>query len=234
MSSKITRLQVTFRNLENLVIDFTDPQGAPVGLMVVAGPTASGKTSVLDALEELTSSPTQRQKYPYLVGEMHVRRGHTDGPDGVITCPGPGQASISLIYIKAAGAYPKRLPARLDDKMLANLNVFWGHFFTGHFMQVTGGDSDGLVVLARAGKLISLTDLSLGEQSILAIADPLLGRPQRLVLIDNPAAYLDLKRQRSLVTALRELAPYAQFVLATNSDEIWDSAMSYERVQLTD
>jgi hypothetical protein len=84
-------------------------------------------------------------------------------------------------------------------------------------------------------KMVPLHHLSSGQISLLSFAGPLIFRdkPADLVLIDEPEQHLHVRWQRFLVPALRELAPNAQFFVATHSVEILDSALSYERFILS-
>jgi len=49
---KIKKITITnFRGIDSLSLDFTDPTGKPLDLVVLAGPNGCGKTSVLEACE---------------------------------------------------------------------------------------------------------------------------------------------------------------------------------------
>jgi predicted ATP-binding protein involved in virulence len=50
-----------------------------------------------------------------------------------------------------------------------------------------------------------------------------------LVLIDEPELHLDPSWHRTILSVLAELSPDTQFIVATHSDEIYDSVLSYER-----
>jgi len=84
--------------------------------------------------------------------------------------------------------------------------------------------------------MVPLDALSSGQTALFTFAGPLIFRdePVELVLIDEPEQHLHVQWQRLLVPALRELCPEAQFIVATHSEEILDSVLSYERFILVD
>lgn len=53
-----------------------------------------------------------------------------------------------------------------------------------------------------------------------------------LLVIDEPELHLHPQWQKQMLPALRELAPNAQFIVASHSDAIWDQAYSFERFLL--
>ena len=84
--------------------------------------------------------------------------------------------------------------------------------------------------------MVPLDALSSGQTALFAFAGPLVFRdePVELVLIDEPEQHLHVQWQRLLLPALRALCPQAQFIVATHSEEILDSVLSYERFILVD
>jgi energy-coupling factor transporter ATP-binding protein EcfA2 len=85
-------------------------------------------------------------------------------------------------------------------------------------------------------KMVPLDRLSSGQMALLSFAGPLVFRdkPVDFVLIDEPEQHLHVQWQRFLLPALRELAPQAQFFVATHSEEILESVLSYERFILVE
>ncbi len=79
--------------------------------------------------------------------------------------------------------------------------------------------------------LVPLDRLSSGQVALFAFAGPLVFRdaPADIVLIDEPEQHLHVQWHRQLLPALRELSPETQFLIATHSEDILDSALSYER-----
>jgi energy-coupling factor transporter ATP-binding protein EcfA2 len=84
--------------------------------------------------------------------------------------------------------------------------------------------------------MVPLDRLSSGQVALFAFAGPLVFRdaPADIVLIDEPEQHLHVQWHRQLLPALRELSPDTQFLVATHSEEILDSALSYERFILVD
>lgn len=84
--------------------------------------------------------------------------------------------------------------------------------------------------------MVPLEHLSSGQISLLSFAGPLIFRdkPVDFVLIDEPEQHLRVRWQRFLLPALRELAPQAQFFVATHSVEVLDSVLSFERFILAE
>lgn len=84
--------------------------------------------------------------------------------------------------------------------------------------------------------MVPLDALSSGQAALFAFAGPLIFRdkPVEVVLIDEPEQHLHLQWHRLLLPALRELCPDAQFIVATHSEEILDSVLSYERFILVE
>lgn len=84
--------------------------------------------------------------------------------------------------------------------------------------------------------MVPLDRLSSGQVALFAFAGPLVFRdtPADIVLIDEPEQHLHVQWQRQLLSALRELSPGTQFLVATHSEEILDAALSYERFILVD
>ena len=80
-------------------------------------------------------------------------------------------------------------------------------------------------------RMVPLDRLSSGQVALFAFAGPLVFRdaPADIVLIDEPEQHLHVQWHRQLLPALRELSPTTQFLVATHSEEILDSALSYER-----
>jgi len=85
-------------------------------------------------------------------------------------------------------------------------------------------------------RMVPLDRLSSGQVALFAFAGPLVFRDASadVVLIDEPEQHLHIQWQRLLLPALRELSPTTQFIVATHSEAILDSALSYERFVLVE
>jgi energy-coupling factor transporter ATP-binding protein EcfA2 len=85
-------------------------------------------------------------------------------------------------------------------------------------------------------RMVPLDRLSSGQMGIFAFAGPIVfrDRPPDIVLIDEPEQHLHVQWQRDVLDALRELSPSTLYVVATHSEEILGSVLSYERFILVE
>jgi hypothetical protein len=85
-------------------------------------------------------------------------------------------------------------------------------------------------------RMVPLDRLSSGQMGIFAFAGPIVfrDRPPDVVLIDEPEQHLHVQWQRHILGALRELTPSTLFIVATQSEEILGSVLSYERFILVE
>ena len=79
--------------------------------------------------------------------------------------------------------------------------------------------------------IVPLDRLSSGQLSLFAFAGPLIFRdaPADIVLLDEPEQHMHPSWQKLLLGALRDLSPQSQFIVATHSLDILESAMNHER-----
>jgi predicted ATPase len=84
--------------------------------------------------------------------------------------------------------------------------------------------------------MVPLDRLSSGQMALFAFAGPIIfrDRPADIVLIDEPEQHLHVQWQLHLLDALRELSPSTLFIVATHSEEILGSVLSYERFILVE
>jgi energy-coupling factor transporter ATP-binding protein EcfA2 len=85
-------------------------------------------------------------------------------------------------------------------------------------------------------RMVPLDRLSSGQMGLFAFAGPIVfrDRPPDIVLIDEPEQHLHVQWQRHILAALRELSPSTLFIVATHSEEILGSVLSYERFILVE
>ncbi|WP_165373523.1 ATP-binding protein [Sorangium cellulosum] len=85
-------------------------------------------------------------------------------------------------------------------------------------------------------RMVPLDRLSSGQVALFAFAGPLIFQdvPTDVLVIDEPEQHLHVQWQRLLVPALQELSPTTQIIVATHSEAILDSALSYERFILVE
>lgn len=84
--------------------------------------------------------------------------------------------------------------------------------------------------------MVPLDRLSSGQMGLFAFAGPIVFRdaPPDIVLIDEPEQHMHVQWQRHVLDALRELSPSTLFIVATHSEEILGSVLSYERFILVE
>jgi DNA repair ATPase RecN len=119
------------------------------------------------------------------------------------------------------------------------INQSWSRFDPqgGTFLvDLTESDHPGQgafdVFLKRSNQRPLEVDLlSAGQLELFLFLSALVLNDDRdgLVFIDEPELHLDPQWHALIVRTLMELQPRAQFIVATHSPEIYDSAMSYER-----
>jgi hypothetical protein len=83
----------------------------------------------------------------------------------------------------------------------------------------------------RDGIKVSVDEFSAGQIELFTFAATLAMNSENpgIIFIDEPELHLDPQWHRPLMKALVELQSKAQFIVATQSPEIYDAARSYER-----
>lgn len=83
---------------------------------------------------------------------------------------------------------------------------------------------------------VSVDELSSGEIEILSMLGMFISeyRSYDIVFIDEPELHLHPAWHRSILPALREVAPSTQFICATHSQETLESAYSFQRFTILD
>jgi len=91
-----------------------------------------------------------------------------------------------------------------------------------------------LFVVKGKRRLCSVDQVSSGEIELLSFAGwiALTGFADGLLVIDEPELHLHPEWQAGILPALRELAPDAQFLVATHADAPWSRAHTWERALL--
>jgi DNA repair exonuclease SbcCD ATPase subunit len=133
----------------------------------------------------------------------------------------------------------RALLSRHRDWMDA-INGAWSEFYpdrSGEFVvdladseQDEGGAFDVFHVRPD-GTRLEVDLLSAGQLELFLFLAALVVNDDRegIVFIDEPELHLDPQWHRPIVRSLVRLQPRAQFIVATHSPEIFDSAQSYER-----
>lgn len=130
----------------------------------------------------------------------------------------------------------------LGDTWLAKINKAWARLHGDADTRIVAGlvtpsaaDAYADLFVERDGRrLCSVDEVSSGEIELLSFAGwiVLTGFTDGILLIDEPELHLHQEWQAAILPALRELAPDAQFLVATHADAPWNRAFSWERAIL--
>jgi predicted ATPase len=147
-----------------------------------------------------------------------------------------------LVTAAASQSFPSSRPSRSHDydRWITRLNGAWALF---HPMreedlfvdlvepdEAAGGSFD--VFLRRAGgPSIPVDELSSGQLELFLFFSALVLNDESdgIVFIDEPELHLDPQWHATILRTLMELQPRAQFIVATHSPAIYETAKSYER-----
>jgi len=90
------------------------------------------------------------------------------------------------------------------------------------------------VTTKDGARLCSVDQTSSGEIELLSFAGWLVLHDFKdgLLLIDEPELHLHPQWQATILSALRELSPEAQFIVASHADAVWDQTPGYARFLL--
>lgn len=199
-----------FRSLNDLALDFTDGNGNPLDSIYIAGDMGIGKTSVLDAIHRLISGGSSWGKES-ICGRCLVRG--------------------RMRTIKTANG-------RDNEYKVAYLSEYLSSFRSSEWVRDV--KHEHFVAIERMAHALGWKTwaddckrglLTSGQLAIMKMAVPIACAPEPLdvVLIDEPELHLHLSIQARILAALRRLSPKSQFIVATNSEEILQMALSYER-----
>lgn len=199
-----------FRNLQIRIFDFADGNGKPLDAIYIAGDMGVGKTSVLDAIHRVLSGESSWGK------ESIAAKCVVGGRTRIFRTTSARYTGCRIAYISQYSAVvcgPEWLQAVKHE-----------HFVAIEAMAHALGWKTWAADCKR-GRLTS------GQQALMKMAVPIACAPEPLdvVLIDEPELHLHLSIQTHLMAQLRKLSPTTQFIVATNSEEILQMALSYER-----
>jgi predicted ATPase len=133
---------------------------------------------------------------------------------------------------------------RKADVWLGRLNQAWRRFHADDGTRLDAqiaesSDAEGLladvfVVTKDDARLCTIDQTSAGEIELLSFAGWLVLNDFKdgLLLIDEPELHLHPQWQATILTALRELSPQGQFIVASHADPVWDQTPSYGRFLL--
>lgn len=142
---------------------------------------------------------------------------------------------------RAKGGYGK---TNIDKatSWLERINRAWarfhGHDRTTIDAQIVDDDAEeafaDLYVLRDGRRICTIDQVSSGEIELLSFAGWVILNDFEggLIVIDEPELHLHPQWQKQMLPSLRELAPNAQFIVASHSDTIWDQTYSFARFLL--
>jgi hypothetical protein len=128
------------------------------------------------------------------------------------------------------------------DEVIGRLNRAWEPVFpapAASFIvdEVSEDPAAGFDVFLRAGDSapVPLDSLSGGQQELFTLFAWVISQQLdgAFVAIDEPELHLDHSWHRLLMRSMQEVLPNSQFLVATHSPEVFESAYSFERRFLT-
>ncbi|MDC3958074.1 AAA family ATPase [Polyangium jinanense] len=144
---------------------------------------------------------------------------------------------------RARGGFAAASPGTSKaDAWLKRINEAWARFHgndgTSIDAQIVDPDAEelfaDLYVIRDGQRICSIDEVSSGEIELLSFAGWIILNDFRggLLIIDEPELHLHPQWQATILPALRDLAPEAQFIVASHSDAVWEQAYSFERFLL--
>jgi predicted ATPase len=145
---------------------------------------------------------------------------------------------------RARGGYQQQIPGTQsrDKVWLDRINGAWSRFHGEDGTRIDAAIVDSeddelladLFVMRGEERICSVDQVSSGELELLSFAGWIILNDFKggLLIIDEPELHLHPQWQSTFLPALRELAPDAQFLVASHSPAVWDQAFSFERFLL--
>jgi putative AbiEii toxin of type IV toxin-antitoxin system len=145
---------------------------------------------------------------------------------------------------RARGGYvPARAGQGKADRWLERINQAWRRFHgdddeTTIDAQIVDPDAEelfaDLFVLRGGRRVCSVDEVSAGEIELLSFAGWLITNDFKggLLVVDEPELHLHPRWQSTFLPALHDLAPDAQFIVASHADAVWEQAHGFERFLL--
>jgi ABC-type transport system involved in cytochrome c biogenesis ATPase subunit len=147
-----------------------------------------------------------------------------------------------LTNAAAAQSFPGsgKLLLRKYSEWIDRINEAWATFYPGRdykfFVDLVDSDEGGVGafdVFYNSGETppLPVDDLSAGQLELFLFLAALILNDDRqgIVFIDEPELHLDPQWHAPILRALMRLQPNAQFIVATHSPTIYETAKSYER-----
>jgi len=234
---KLARLEIEgFKKFEKkFILDLKSPSGDPINYFVISGENGCGKTTILEAIYLLLcgcESSYVKDK-TLLSAEIKCAEG-----DFSVSRTKEHSKIINLLVeyhseqITNLSKKTSKLDPLLSHEWLDRLNNYWRYFRDDgtHFVIDRCGEKEWDLFMSKGECLYSVDSMSSGEQAVIRLALPLVQTQfEGLLLIDSPERHLHPRWSGRIVRAIRNLAPNAQVIAATNSDDAWEDAKSWER-----
>lgn len=223
------------------------------GILREDGEEFEFETEGINVLGTYSSFNVPSWRMPKLVGAIGLSVGRgikTEAKDASNILWRLKQRLINLTGMRAFSVNDKHQSA---TEVFSRLNDAWEMFYPesglyfaaevvslNHTMEGSS-DSDDVDVMFdvylrnESGSFkVAIDDLSSGEIEILSLLGTLVSeKPYDIVFIDEPELHLNVQWHRIILDALRKVSPTTQFIVATHSPEIWDSAYSSQRFMLS-
>ncbi len=228
-----------YKILKNLQLDFTDKEGKPLDIIVLAGINGTGKTSILEYLRNhfFKNSNTISHK-----GSRNIEIFYTDNKHFLFLPknnkqkqfrqPIKKQSENIIIEFIDYLIYEKKIN---PDKAYQKINYILQHIFKKFNLKFQFSDRDrnkNIWFTNEQKKKIQLNELSDGEQELIEKGFTLYlsNIKNGLILIDEPDSSLHPIWQKYLLEIYRNFAKEnnTQIILATHSPHIVASAEAEE------
>ncbi len=211
--------------------------------------TGKGKSQALpmpfediQALRKLKMYYLSSWRAPRLVGGLGMTMGNGD-PVQAVSSVENNLADIKQMLVNLqgyAGYASGKSMADTVKKVFERLNRAWRRFYPDEemeFLADIAGEMKFDIFLRRKGveKLIPVDALSSGEIELfcliaaLILEQELRNRPYDFVFMDEPELHLNQVWHRLLLPVLQEVSPKSQFLVATHSEDIWNSVYESQR-----
>lgn len=220
----------------------------------IEGGRDAGRQTPLAVLSDINTFFFSSWRSPKLVGSvgLSLRKGKRPAKNETNSL---WRLKQHLVNLQAASAF-EGAPVALGkdaERIFARVNQTWKLFYPERddafeaqrapLAQSAGEDSlvedisfDVYLLRKALDHGIALDDLSSGEIEIIGMVGTFLmeTQPFDIVFIDEPELHLHPAWHRSILPALRQVAPKTQFICATHSQEILESLYSHQRFTILD
>lgn len=205
-----------------------------------------GGTKQVIAFDGVLYLPSWR--FPVFVGDVGVDSGDSSDDSGDYdrdfmygnSFTNLAAVKQRLVNFRAASAFDEKVKQKADD-IFSRINTAWKLFqpsADGRFDAALAERAknhnptfDVYLLNKLKNERLSVDNLSSGEIDVFTLlANILLGDPEyKLILIDEPELHLHQQWRRMFIPAIRQVAPKAQIIAASHSEEIWNSVFDSQK-----